>query len=59
MIAQRHVFHRVSVASRVLRSKVPKLLPISAPMKLAVSGGEVSEGVERGVVHVAGYRLGE
>lgn len=57
MIAQRDIFHCVSVACRVLRSEVPKLPPISAPMKLTVSGGEVSEGVERGVVRVADYRL--
>ena len=57
MVAQRHLFHRVPVARRVLRGKVPELPPIPAPVQLAVSGGEIPKGVERRIVRVADYGL--
>lgn len=58
MITQRYIFQRIFVASCVLCSVVPKLNPVPALVKLAVSGSEVSERVEWSIIRVANYRLG-
>lgn len=57
VLGQQHILDRVAVARAVLGGVGAQRGPVAARVQLAVAGGVVAEGVERGAVGVAGGDL--